>query len=101
MELQYFVHLMRKIDSLEKTLMLEKIEGKDWRQEKVATEKEMAVWPHQLNGCEFEQTLGDREEQGSLASCSPGSQRVRHDLATEQKRQCVTESLCEEINTTL
>ena len=26
--LQYFVHLMRKVDSLEKTLMLGKIEGK-------------------------------------------------------------------------
>ena len=26
---------------------------------------------HQLNGHEFEQTLGDREGQGSLACCSP------------------------------
>ena len=56
---------------------------------------------HQLNGHEFEQTLGDDEGQGSLACCSPeifslvtykniftsqqsvsveikGSQRVRH-----------------------
>ena len=67
----------------------------------MATEKEMVGWPHRLNGREFEQTLGDREEQGSLASCSPESQRVRHNLATEQKQQCITESLCEEINTTL
>ena len=29
LELQYFVHLMRRIDSFEKTLMLGKIEG--WR----------------------------------------------------------------------
>ena len=29
LKLQYFGHLMRRIDSLEKTLMLEKIEG--WR----------------------------------------------------------------------
>ena len=28
---QYFGHLMRKADSLEKTLMLEKIEGKRWQ----------------------------------------------------------------------
>ena len=28
LKLQYFVHLMRRVDSLEKTLMLEKIEGR-------------------------------------------------------------------------
>ena len=26
---------------------------------------------HRLNGREFQQTLGDSEEQGSLACCSP------------------------------
>ena len=31
----------------------------------------MAGWHHRLNGHEFEQTLGDAEGQGSLASCSP------------------------------
>ena len=31
----------------------------------------MAGWHHRLNGHEFEQTLGDREGQGSLAWCSP------------------------------
>ena len=31
----------------------------------------MVGWHHQLNGHEFEQTLGDREVQGSLACCSP------------------------------
>ena len=30
LKLQYFGHLMRRVDSLEKTLMLGKIEGK-WR----------------------------------------------------------------------
>ena len=28
-------------------------------------------WHHQLNGHEFEQALGEREEQGNLACCSP------------------------------
>ena len=56
--------------------------GKDWGQEeKGTTEDEMVVWHHQLNGCEFEQTLGDGEGQGSLACC--GS-RGRKDLVTEQ-----------------
>ena len=36
-----------------------------------ATEDEMVVWHHQLNGYEFEQTLGDREGQETLACCSP------------------------------
>ena len=46
--------------------------GKDWGQEeKGATEDEMVGWHHQLNGHEFEQTLGDGEGQGSLVCCSP------------------------------
>ena len=31
----------------------------------------MVGWHHQLNGYEFEQTLGDSEGQGSLVCCSP------------------------------
>ena len=42
LKLQYFGHLMRRIDSLEKTLMLGK--------EKGMTEDEMVGWHHQLNG---------------------------------------------------
>ena len=35
------------------------------------TEDELVGWHPQLNGHEFEQTLGDSEGQGSLACCSP------------------------------
>ena len=50
LKLQYFVHLMRRVDSLEKTDA-----GRDWGQEeKGATEDEMARWHHRLDGCEFE-----------------------------------------------
>ena len=46
--------------------------GKDRRQEeKGTTEDEMVGWHHQLNGHEFEETLGGGERQGSLACCSP------------------------------
>ena len=31
----------------------------------------MFGWHHQFNGCEFEQTPGDSEGQGSLVCCSP------------------------------
>ena len=42
--------------------------GKDWGQEKKGTtEDEMVGWHHRLNGHEFQQTLGDGEEQKSLA----------------------------------
>ena len=41
------------------------------------TKDEMVGWPQQLNGHEFEQALGDDEEQGILVCCM-GSQGVRH-----------------------
>ena len=48
---QYFGHLMRRVDSLEKTLMLGGIGGKE---EKGTTEDEMAGWHHWLDGRESE-----------------------------------------------
>ena len=59
LKLQYFGHLMRRADSLEKTLMLGKTEVQE---EKGATEDEMVGWHHQLNGHEFEQTQGDMKD---------------------------------------
>ena len=50
LKLQYFGHLMQRIDSFEKFLMLGKIED----EEKGMTEDEMLEWHHQLNGHEFE-----------------------------------------------
>ena len=45
---------------------------------------ETVGWHRQFNGHEFEQTLGDSKEQGSLACCSPWDGRVRLNLVTEQ-----------------
>ena len=50
LKLQYFGHLMRSIDSLEKTLMLGKTEGGG----KGTTEDEMVRWHHRLDGHKFE-----------------------------------------------
>ena len=47
------------------------------------TEDEMAEWPHQLHGPEFEQALRVGDGQGSLMCGSPWGCRVRHDGATE------------------
>ena len=54
---------MLTADSLGKTLMLRKIEG---RRRKGVTEDAMVGWHHRHNGLEFEQTPGDSEGQGSL-----------------------------------
>ena len=50
LKLQYFGHLMPRTDSLEKTLMLGKIEGRRRR----TTENEMFGWHYQLDGHKFE-----------------------------------------------
>ena len=51
LKLQYFGHPMRRVDSLEKTLML----GGDWGQEeKGTTEDEMDGWHHRLDRHESE-----------------------------------------------
>ena len=48
LKLQYFGHLMQRVDSLEKTLMLGGIRGgRDWGQEENGmTEDEMVGWHH-------------------------------------------------------
>ena len=52
LKLQYFGHLVQRADSLEKTLMLGKTEGKE--KEKGMTEDEMIGWHHRHDGHEFE-----------------------------------------------
>ena len=58
-EAPYFGHMMRRADSLEKTLMLGKIEGGRGR----GQQRMMVGWHHRLSGHEFEQVweMVDRE----------------------------------------
>ena len=56
LKLQYFIYLMRRDDSLEKTLMLGKT---------------MVGCHHRLNGHELESILWVGDGQGSLVCCSP------------------------------
>ena len=72
LKLQYFGHLMRRADSLEKTLMLGGIGGQE---EKGTTEDEMAGWHHLLDGHELEWTPGDSDGQGGLACCDSWGQK--------------------------
>ena len=70
LKLQYFGHLMWRTDSLEKTLMLGKIEGqtRGWQRMK---------WLDDITdyGHEFEQAPGDGERQESLMCRSPWSRK--------------------------
>ena len=76
LKLQYFGHLMLRIDSSEKTLMLGKIEGGRRRG------RQRMRWLDGItNSMDMsEKTLGDSDRQGSLECCRPWrSQRVGHD----------------------
>ena len=65
LKLQYFGHLIRRTDSLEKTLIL----GREWGQ-KGTTEDEMVGWHLQLDGHEFGWAPGVGDGQGGLACCN-------------------------------
>ena len=67
LKLRYVGHLMRRANSLEKTLMLGKIE--DWRRR--MTEDKMVGWHHRLNKHEFESTVGVGDIQGGRVFYSP------------------------------
>ena len=68
LKLQYFGHLMGTADSLEKSLMLGKIESRKRRGRK------RMRWLDGISEAmdvKLEQTLGDGDGQGGLACCSP------------------------------
>ena len=51
-----------------------------------AAEDEMFRYHHQLKGHDSEETLGDSEGQGSLASCSPWGCKESDTLSIEQQQ---------------
>ena len=63
LKLQYFGHLMWRVDSLEKTLMLGGIGGRRRRG------RRRIRWHHRLSGHELEWTPGVGGGQGGLACC--------------------------------
>ena len=66
LKLQYFGHLMQIVDSLEKSLMLGKIEGRRRRGHQRMRRLDGITYAMELG-----QTLGDGEGQGGLVCCSP------------------------------
>ena len=69
LNLQYIGYLMQRADSLEKILMLGKIEGR--RRRGRQRMRCLDGITNLLNGHECEQTLGVGDGQGSLVCCSP------------------------------
>ena len=67
LKLQYFGYLMRRTDSLKKTLMLGKIEGRMRRGQERMRWLDGII--NSMDMKKFEQTLGDSEGQGSLVCC--------------------------------
>ena len=83
LKLQDLGHLIWRVDSLEKTLIIGKTKGErggrggNFRQH------------HQLSGHESEQIPEDSGGQKSLVCCSPWGPRVGRDLVTAQQQPCI------------
>ena len=74
---------MQRTDSLEKTLVLGKIESGG---KKTVTQDEMVRWHHRLNGHNLSKLWKIVKDREALSAAVLGSQRVGLDLLTERQQ---------------
>ena len=83
MKLQYFGHLIQRVDSLEKALMLGKIEGRRRGRQRMRW-LDSITDSMDMNLNKFQDIVKDR---GACHAAVHGWQRIGHDLLTEQWQQ--------------
>ena len=83
LKLQYFGHLMQRVDSLEKTPMLGKTEGKRRRGQQRMRLLDSMTDSVDMDVSKLLKIVEDSGKHGMLQSTV--SQRVQHDIATEQQ----------------
>ena len=83
LKLQYFVYLMQRADSLEKSLMPGKIEGKKGKGWQRMRWLDSIAYSMDMNLNKFQEIVEDR---GVWHATVHGVAKIRHDLVSEQQQ---------------